>query len=59
MIKFLLYLFLSLLFECFSKELFGYKLHSDIYQYAGDGEIIYNKKDIDSIELAEDRVQNP
>jgi hypothetical protein len=61
MIKFLLYLSLSLAAVCnaYSLDLFGYQLHSDIYQYAGDGEIIYNKKDIDSIELAEDRVLTP
>ena len=46
MIKFLLYLSLSLATVCnaYTLDLFGYQLHSDIYQYAGDGEITYNKK---------------
>ena len=61
MIKFLLYLSLSLAAVCnaYALDLFGYQLHSDIYQYTGDGEITYNKKNIDSIELAEDRVLTP
>lgn len=61
MIKFLLYFSLIFSFICHSHalDLFGYKLHSDIYQYATDGEINYNKKKIDSIELSKDRVLIP
>ncbi|MDA1284341.1 MAG: hypothetical protein O3C61_05385 [Proteobacteria bacterium] len=61
MIKFLLYFSLSLSAICnvYALDLFGYQLHTDIYQYASDGEINYNKKEIDSIQLAKDKVLTP
>lgn len=62
MTKFILYFFLNIFLiqnYGFSKELFGYKLHSDIYQYTNDGKINYNKEDIDSIEIFKDKVKIP
>ena len=62
MIKFILYFFLNIFLihnYGFSKELFGYKLHSDIYQYTNDGKINYNEEDIDSIEIFKDKVKIP
>ena len=62
MTKIILYFFLNIFLihnYGFSKELFGYKLHSDIYQYTNDGKINYNKEDIDSIEIFKDKVKIP
>ena len=62
MTKFLLYFFLNIFLihnYSFSSELFGYQLYSDIYQYINDGKINYNNEDIDTIEIAKDRVKIP
>ena len=62
MTKFLLYFFLNIFLihnYSFSSELFGYQLYSDVYQYINDGKINYNNEDIDTIEIAKDRVKIP